>query len=88
MTFSTDKLRSSTKSLLGVLVSAGTLFQVPQVHDALISFGHAHPHWTGVIGTLIGIAGLLHNPEVRDALGIKSTLKVEQVALSTNASQK
>ncbi len=84
MTIDTSKLQASTKQLMGLLVTAGTLFQIPAVHDYLISLVHNHPHLAGVFGTVAGVFALLHNPEVQDVLGIKRTVEVktEQVTIA------
>jgi hypothetical protein len=84
VTIDTSKLRISTKGLVGFIVSAGTLFQIPEVHDFLISAAHNHPHILGILGSLTGVAALLHNPQVQDALGIKRTVEVktEEVTLA------
>ena len=83
MQVDTSKLRVSTKRLVALLLAAGSLFQVPEVHDQLIAMAHGHPHIIGWIGAATGIAMLLHRPEVQDALGIKRTVEVktEEVAL-------
>lgn len=86
MTIDTSKLQVSTKGLIAVTATAGTLFQIPAVHDFLIAQAHNHPHVLGALGTLTGIFALLHNPEVAAALGIKQTVEVktEEVALASD----
>lgn len=84
MTIDTSKLQASTKNLMGLVVTAGTLFQIPAVHDFLIIQVHAHPHLAGIFGTLTAVAALLHNPQVQDVLGIKRTVEIkdEEVSLA------
>jgi hypothetical protein len=89
MQIDTAKLRASTKGWMGMVIAAGSLFQIPQVHDFLILQAHDHPHLTGLIGTITGIAGLLHIPQVQDALGIKRTveIKTEEVLIAPGEKQ-
>lgn len=80
MQVDTAKLKVSTKNLVGSLIAAGALFQVPIVHDGLLKFAGTHPHWAGAIGTVLGVYGVLHNPQVQDVLasfGFKRTRTVE-----------
>lgn len=85
MKLDTARLRKSTQSLLALLLSAGSLFQVKEVHDWLILQAHDHPHVIGLIGTLTGLFMLLHNPEVAAALGIKTTVTTEAVEVAPEA---
>lgn len=89
MTIDTSKLRISTKGLVGFIVTAGTLFQIPEVHDFLIAAAHNHPHILGILGSVTGVCALLHNPEVQDALGIKRTVEVktEEVNIAPSVKQ-
>lgn len=84
MTIDTAKLKVSTKSLMGLVVSAGALFQVPAVHDFMIAQAENHPHILGIIASLTAACTLLHNPQVEDILGIKRTVEVktEEVSLA------
>lgn len=82
MTIDTSKLQVSTKGLIAAVTAAGTLFQIPVVHDFLIAQAHDHPHVLGVLGTLSAIFALLHNPEVAQALGIKQTVEVKTEAVT------
>lgn len=77
MTIDTSKVQASTKKLMGLAVTAGTLFQIPAVHDFLLVQVHNHPHLAGILGTLTAAAALLHNPQVMDVLGIKHTVEVK-----------
>ena len=77
-----SKLRSSTKSFLGAVLAFGGFFEIQPVHDYLIAAAHNHPHWTSVLIVVTGVSTLLHNPQVQDALGIKRTVKVEEVTLA------
>ena len=55
MTIDTSKLQASTKKLMGLVVAAGTLFQIPAVHDFVLVQVHNHPHLAGIVATLTGI---------------------------------
>jgi hypothetical protein len=85
MTIDTSKLQASTKKLMGLVVTAGTLFQIPAVHDFVLVQVHNHPHMAGVIATLTAIAGLLHNPQVMDVLGFKRTVEVKDEEVSVKS---
>jgi hypothetical protein len=74
VTIDTSKLRLSTKSALGILVSVGALLQLPEV-SAIVN---QHPNLEHLAGTLIAMAALLHNPQVEQLLGIKTTTAVTQ----------
>ncbi len=80
MQIDTAKLKLSTKNLVRTLLAAGALFQAPPVHDALLKFAGTHPHWAGLILTVLGVYGVLHTPQVQDVLasfGFKRTRTVE-----------
>ena len=64
------RMRAGTKGILATLVALGGLFQIQEVHDALIAFAQGHPHILGLIATATTIATLLHNPEVQECLGV------------------
>lgn len=81
MQIDTSKLQASTKKLMGLVVTAGTLFQVPAVHDFILSQVHDHPHISGIVATLTGIFTLLHNPQVEEVLGLKQTVTTEEVSV-------
>lgn len=89
MIIDTAKLKVSTKSMVAAVLAAGSVLQVGVVHDYVLSIAGAHPHVVAAIGTITGIYGLLHNPEVQDALGIKRTVEVtektESVVLAKDA---
>lgn len=76
------RLKASTKSLLGAAVAGGSLLQIPAVHDTLAALTLHHPRWVGAVATATAIAALLHNPQVQDVLGIKRTVKVEEVVVT------
>lgn len=84
MTIDTSKLQASTKNLMGIVVTAGTLFQIPAVHDFILLQVHDHPHISGIVATLTGVFTLLHNPQVEEVLGIKRTVdvKTEEVSIA------
>ena len=71
MQIDTAKLKWSTKSMAGAIATAGTLWQVPAVHDAVLGFVHAHPHWSGLAGVVSALWVLLHNPQVCEILGLE-----------------
>lgn len=81
MTIDTSKLQASTKNLMGLVVTAGTLFQIPAVHDFVLLQVHDHPHISGIVATLTGIFTLLHNPQVEEVLGLKQTVTTEEVSV-------
>jgi hypothetical protein len=87
MVIDTAKLKVSTKTMVGAVLAAGSVLQIQVVHDYVLSLAQAHPHVVAIAGTITGVYGLLHNPEVQDALGIKRTVEVtqttEQVSLAT-----
>lgn len=85
MQIDTSKLQASTKKLMGLVVTAGTLFQIPAVHDFVLVQVHNHPHMAGVVATLTGLFTLLHNPEVAEALGIKQTVAVTTEEVSVKS---
>lgn len=87
MILDTSKLKVSTKGIIAFLTAAGALFQIPQVHDFLIAQAHDHPHILGILGTVTAITGLLHNPEVAQALGIKQTVEVKTEEVSIAPAQ-
>lgn len=71
MTIDTSKIKLSTKSVAGIVAVAGSLWQVQQVHDTVLKFVQAHPHWSGLIGVVGTLWALLHNPQVQEILGIE-----------------
>jgi hypothetical protein len=88
----TAKLKISTKSMVAAVFTLGSLLQIGVVHDYVLSLAHDHPHVVAFTATITGIYGLLHNPEVQDALGIKRTVEVkettEEVSLAKPESSK
>lgn len=85
MTIDTSKLQASTKKLMGLVVTAGTLFQIPAVHDFVLVQVHNHPHWAGTAATIASLYALLHNPQVQEALGIKHTVAVTTEEVSVKS---
>lgn len=81
MTFDFSKLKFSTKSLIAFLLGLGSLLQIPQVEAPVFAFAKLHPHFASVLGILVGVIGLLHNPTVERLLGIKETVSTETVAI-------
>lgn len=74
MVIDTAKLKVSTKSLVAMFTVFGTLMQVPAVNQYVLSVTSQHKNLAALVTAISGIALLLHNPEVQDALGIKKTV--------------
>jgi uncharacterized protein YjgD (DUF1641 family) len=87
----TAKLKISTKTMLGAVIGFGSLMQVPVVNQFVASVTMQHPHLAAIVTSVMGIYALLHNPEVQDALGIKTTVQVtetsEKVTLAQDGSK-
>jgi len=79
-----SKLKISTQSLVAFLITLGGLLQIPQVSAFVLGLAAKHPHIAVAVGVITGIAALLHNPQVEQALGIKQTVQVttEQVSVA------
>lgn len=78
MIIDTAKLKVSTKSMVAAVLALGSVLQIGVVHDYVLTLAQTHPHMVAAVGTITGIYGLLHNPEVQDALGIKRTVEVKE----------
>jgi hypothetical protein len=89
MVIDTAKLKVSTKTLVALFFGFGSAMQIPQVSQFVLSVTAQHKNLASLVTTISGIALLLHNPEVQDALGIKKTVQVtetsEQVSLAKDA---
>lgn len=89
MVIDTAKLKVSTKTLVALLFAFGSAMQVPAVNQFVLSITAQHKNLASIVTAITGIAMLLHNPEVQDALGIKKTVQVtetsEQVSLAKDA---
>lgn len=70
MTIDTGKIKLSTKTVMAALTTLTALWQVQQVRDFVIGEVHLHPHLASVAGLISSLWGLLHNPEVQQALGL------------------
>ena len=70
MTIDTSKLRVSTKSLAAAVTALGTLWQIRAVHDGVLAFVSAHPHYSGIFGAVGVVWALLHDPQVREVCGM------------------
>ncbi len=70
-------MRLSTKSLVAALTAFGALMQVPAVSGFVYKLTAAHPNVAGALTALVGIAALLHNPQVQAILGVQQTVTVE-----------
>lgn len=73
MVIDTAKLKISTKRLFAFFLCFGGLMQIPTVSGFVGSVTLHHPHVAALVTAVTGIALLLHNPEVQDVLGIKTT---------------
>jgi hypothetical protein len=82
MVIDTAKLKVSTQAMVASVLTLGGLLQIPEVHDVVLSLTHDHPHIVTILATFTGVYGLLHNPEVQDALGIKRTIEVKEETVS------
>ena len=89
MVIDTAKLKISTKTMLALLLGFGSVMQIPVVNEFVAAITSRHRNIAAVVTTLMGIYALLHNPEVQDALGIKTTVQVtktsEEVSLAKDA---
>lgn len=89
MVIDTAKLKISTKTLVGLFLAFGSAMQIPAVNQFVLSVTAQHKNLASLVTVLSGIALLLHNPEVQDALGIKKTVAVtetmEEVSLAKDA---
>lgn len=83
MQIDTARLTSATKRLLSTFVSLGAIYQVPAVNEFIGPLIAHHPHLLSVIGVLVPLWLLLHNPEVAGKLGITTTTEV--TAVTTHA---
>ena len=79
------KVKVSTKILFALFMSLPFLMQVDAVKNFLTPIFAAHPKIAATVSSLAGIALLLHNPQVQQALGItvseskSTTVTVEPV---------
>lgn len=80
MVIDTAKLKISTKTMLGIVVGFGSLLQVPAVNQFVVDHTLNHKHLTSMVGMVMGVYALLHNPEVQDALGIKKTVQLTETS--------
>jgi hypothetical protein len=80
MVIDTAKLKISTKTMLGLVIGFGSLMQIPAVNQFVAAHTLEHKNLTSLVGTVMGIYALLHNPEVRDALGIKKTVQLTETS--------
>ena len=91
MVIDTAKLKISTKTMLGGVIGFGSLMQIPVVSEFVAAHTLQHKNLTSLVATVMGIYALLHNPEVQDALGIKTTTQLtqtsEEVSLAKDAQQ-
>jgi len=89
MVIDTAKLKVSTKTLVALFLGFGSAMQIPQVNQFVLAVTAQHKNLASLVTAISGIALLLHNPEVQDALGIKKTVQVtetsEQVSLAKDA---
>jgi hypothetical protein len=89
MQIDTAKLKVSTKAMLSFFVTVAGVLQIPAVNQAFTKVANAHPRIAPVVGIVVTIWTLLHDPQVAAALGIRKTLALtettEEVALAENA---
>lgn len=89
MEIDTAKLKISTKTMLAFVIGFGSLMQVPAVSNFVAAHTLQHKNLTSLVGTIMGIYALLHNPEVQEAFGIKKTVQLtetsEEVSLAKDA---
>lgn len=78
MQIDTSKLKISTKALISGFIGLGGLAQIPAVNAPLTSFLTHHHNLGPLVGSVIGIWTVLHDPEVQDFLGIKTTTEVKR----------
>jgi hypothetical protein len=63
-------LKDSTKAILGIIVLIVSLLQIDQVQAMVAPLVGAYPKLAALIAGLISIGTLLHNPKVRELLGM------------------
>jgi hypothetical protein len=64
------KAKTSTKWLLGAIVSFATLMQIDAVKNLVTPLVAHHPKVSSIIAALIAIGTLLHNPTVQQVFGL------------------
>lgn len=79
MVIDTAKLKVSTKSMVAALLAFGGLMQVPAVSQLVLKITVNHPTIASIVTAVLGIYTVLHNPQVQDALGIKTDADRGQV---------
>lgn len=57
-----QRLTAFSKSLVGMIGTAVMLWQVPQVHEAVMPLLAAHPHFSSFLAAGVAVWGVLHNP--------------------------
>lgn len=78
MMIDTSKLKISTKALVSGFIGLGGLAQIPAVNIPLTAFLTQHPKIAPLVASALGVWTVLHNPQVEDFLGIKTTTEVKQ----------
>jgi hypothetical protein len=66
----TGKARALTNVLIGLILGFGTLMAIPQVNSLAMPFISAHPTLDAIVGMVVSLSLLLHNPQVAQLLGI------------------
>jgi hypothetical protein len=72
----TGKAKVSTKALIGMLLTFGSLMQIPAVNSFVAPLIAHHPHIASIIGTLLGIYAVLHNPQVQQVLHLNQPVEL------------
>jgi hypothetical protein len=71
MVIDTSKLKVSTKSMISAVLAFGGIMQIPAVSSAVLKITTTHPAIASIVGALMGVYAVLHNPQVESALGIE-----------------
>lgn len=66
----TGKARALTNVLVGLILGFGTLMAVPQVNSLVMPIIAKHPTVDSIVGMVVSLSLLLHNPQVDQLLGI------------------
>jgi hypothetical protein len=56
-------MNNATKIILAVIAALTAALQVPAVHDLVIAAIQAHPDLGSLVGGLLTVLALLHNPK-------------------------
>ena len=67
------QVKALTHWLIGALIAAGGLMQIPLVNNFVTPILAAHPKIAPAVACLLGIAALLHIPTVQNLIGYQQT---------------